>query len=115
MAVTKRKRPLPVVIEEEKKNILSHDEHIAVETRPLQVQNAKLLMAIEEQSLANMILELKLLEQKIEKQRNKVGECSLKYSQEKSLYAAIVSDIMKNHGLKDEKFSYNNNTCEIIL
>lgn len=100
---------------ESKGKFLSQDELIKVETIPLEVENAKLIMALEEQSLQNMVLELKYLEQKIEKQKNKVGECHSRYLNAKAKHSAIVGEIIKNHSLESEKFSYNNSTGEIIL
>lgn len=94
---------------------LTHHEHLMVETSPLAVENAKLLMAVEEQSLANMQLELKLLEAKIASQKAKVVECHNKYNNEKAKHALIIGQIIQNHGLNSEKFSYNNDTGEIIL
>lgn len=113
--VSKRKVKIEEVIEVKPSMILSHDEHLKVETSPLEVENAKLLMAIEEQSLVTLMLEFKLLEIKIEKQKNRVAECNHKYTQAKTRHAGIIGEIIKNHGLNSEKFSYNNNTGEIIL
>lgn len=114
MAVSK-KRKIEEVKKEEVKNILSHDEHLAIEKLPLVVENSKLLMALEEQSLANMLLEEKILGIKIEKQRIRVNEYHLKYNQEKSRYSLIVGDIMENHGLKNDKFGYDPDTREIKI
>lgn len=94
---------------------LTHDEHLAVETLPMIVENAKLLMAVEEQSLVNMILELKLLEAKIVSQKQKVSECNARYTAAKSKHQTIVSQIIAKHDLKTDSLSYNNNTREIIL
>jgi 2-polyprenyl-6-methoxyphenol hydroxylase-like FAD-dependent oxidoreductase len=105
MATTTRKKKKAV---EEK--ILSPDEHRAVEKMPLVIENAKLLMALEEQALKNMLLELRLLEQKIEKQKIIVSERHSRYNSEKERYGLVIGDIMKSHKLDSEKFSYNNDT-----
>jgi hypothetical protein len=110
--VSKRKA---VVVEESSKKILSQQEQIAVQVSPLEVQNAKLLMAIEEQALKNMVLELEMLSLKIDKQKARVGTLANKYESAKAIYTGTMSDIMKNHGLPSDKFSYNTNTGEIIL
>ena len=102
------------VQEEPVSKILTVDERLKVETMPLTIENAKLKMAVEEQLLKNMILEYKLMEAQIERQKRVVGECHHKYSQEKALYTAAMGDIMKNHELESDKFSYNPNTGEII-
>jgi hypothetical protein len=94
--------------------ILTIDERLKVETMPLTIENAKLKMAVEEQLLKNMILEYKLMEAQIERQRRVVGEYHHKYNQEKTLYTSTISDIMKNHNLENDKFGYNPNTGEIV-
>lgn len=113
--VSKRSKTDQIKQEEKPSMVLSHHEHLLVETSPLAVENAKLLMAVEEQSLANMLLEQKLLEAKIQSQKQRVMDCHSKYNSEKTKHAAIIGEIIKNHGLKSEKFSYNNDTGEIIL
>ena len=96
-------------------NVLTNSELLKVETSPLQIQNARLLMAVEEQALANMNLELRLLTQKIEKQKQVVADFARKYTEEKQRYDSVIAQIMKNHGLTSEKFGYNSETGEIIL
>lgn len=109
------KRLKEVVKKEEVKSmVLSNHELLQVETSPLMVENSKLLMALEEQALANMILELKLLSSKIDKQKSRVAECGARHNHEKLKYDSTIAGIMENHGLKNAKFSYNNNTGEII-
>lgn len=103
------------IIIEKPSNVLSANEILQLETSPLLIENAKYFMAIQEQSLANMLLEHKLLTNKIEKQRQVVVEAAQKYQTEKERYNASMSTIMKNHGLISEKFGYNNETGEIIL
>lgn len=103
------------IINEKPSNVLSANEILQLETSPLLIENAKYFMAIQEQSLANMLLEHKLLTNKIEKQRQVVVEAAQKYQTEKERYNASMSTIMKNHGLTSEKFGYNNETGEIIL
>lgn len=94
--------------------VLSVDERLKVETMPLSIENAKLKMSVEEQLLKNMILEHKLMEAQIERQRRVVAECNHRYNQEKAIYSSAMGDIMKNHELESDKFSYNPNTGEII-
>lgn len=103
--------------QEEPKNekILNSQEILKVETAPLQVENAKYFMAIQEQSLANMLLEQKLLNIKIDKQKQIVQDAAQKYQQAKDAYNVTIRDIMKNHSLTSEKFGYNSDTGEIIL
>ncbi len=95
-------------------NFLSADERLKVETMPLSIENAKLRMSVEEQLLKNMILEFKLLEAQIERQKQIVTECHSRYNQEKKVYSATIGEIMKNHNLTSEKFSFNPDTNEII-
>jgi hypothetical protein len=110
--VSKRKlQPLPA---EQDKMILSLEEHIQVATKPLEIENSKLLMAVKEQELANLLLENKLLINKIEKVKQELAEAHLKYKNEKTRYEAAIGVIMSNHGLKNNKFGYNNDTGEII-
>jgi hypothetical protein len=113
MAKVSKRKPIPVV--EEAKKVLTHEEQIVVQTSPLEVKNAQLLMALEEQSLANLKLEYKLMEAKIEKQVARVQTLAHKYEAAKKEYEGVISNIMTNHGLPSEKFSYNVNTGEIIL
>lgn len=115
MAKVSKREAKKVIKEEPKALVLSHDEHLKVETLPIQIENARLLLAVEEQSLVNMLLEAKILEAKIQKQKEIIGQCHLKYNQEKKRHSEIIGQIMKNHSLESDKFSYNNETGEIIL
>lgn len=109
--VSRRKKDEQIVGE---KKILTNQELIKVETTPLEVENSKLLMAVEEQNLRNLLLEQKLLESKIEKQKQSVERAHAKYAQSKQKYESIIGGIMQNHGLSSEKFGYNSETGEII-
>ena len=101
-------------VKEPQNKVLSTDERLKVETMPLTIENAKLKMAVGEQLLQNMILEYKLLSAQIERQKQAVSDAHNRYNQEKNVYSATIGDIMKNHNLSSEKFSYNPNTGEIL-
>ncbi len=105
----------PAVVDEVKKEFLSADEHRIVETQPLLIENAKLLMACEEQNLKVLTLEFELLDMKIKKQKVVVAERHRAWEAAKARYDIIIGGISKNHGLATEKFSYKNDTGEIIL
>ena len=115
MAKVKRGKKEEAVQSAEESMVLTNSELLLVETSPLQVENARLLCAVEEQSLANMIAEKKLLEMAIDKQKERVAQLHAKYESEKRRHGGIIGEIMKNHNITSDKFSYNNETGEIIL
>ena len=94
---------------------LTTDEHRILEVTPLEMQNSKLLCAVEEQNLQNLLLEYKLLEIKIEKQKQAVSLAHQKYALSKQKYNSVVDEVMKNHEISGaEKFGFNEKG-EIIL
>src|SRR5574343_757905 len=103
------------VKKEETKMQLTADEHRILEVTPLEMQNAKLSCAVEEQNLQNLILEYKLLETKIEKQKQVVSLAHQKYALSKQKYNSVVDEVMKAHNIDSvQKFGFNEKG-EIIL
>jgi hypothetical protein len=81
------------------------------------MQNSKLSCAVEEQNLQNLILEYKLLEIKIEKQKQAVSLVHQKYALSKQKYNAVVGEVMKAHDIDMDlvnNFGFNEKG-EIIL
>jgi hypothetical protein len=98
------------VIEEvkEKKNQLMMEHLKDLEIMSRDIKNAKLTMAVEEQSLQNLSLNLELLKNKIEKQQAFVVSSSNKYEAMKLKFANLRSVIIKEYGLDEKKdFGYD--------
>jgi hypothetical protein len=115
MATTSRKK-----VKESEKDLvdtdkyLSPDDHRQILVLPKEVENAQLLMAVEEQALKNLLLEHKLLEINIQKQKEAVVQKSSAYENMKKKYNLIIRDISNKYDLKGEHFSYDNETGKLI-
>lgn len=104
MATTKKSK--------EKK--LDITDHIGLEKLPLEVERVRLTMAVEEQSLRNMVLESQLLTEKIEKQKRVVANLGTVYENKKSGLLKFRQELFEKYGIKDEQLSYDNNTGIIV-
>ena len=115
MATTKRERKIEVK-EPEKKEYLEHDHLKNLEVISRDVENAKLSMAVEEQSLANMELEKKLLDVKIEKQKILVASKAQRYETMKQKYVSYKKEIWPLYGLKEnEPMGYDPLSGRIVV
>jgi hypothetical protein len=111
MATTRKPRQRKAkeeVVKVEKKvevfpEVLNSEHLLALETMSRDLENAKLLMALEEQSLANMELKLKILSDSIIKQRAVVREKAERYEGEKKKYTSYKKQIWPLYGFKEEE------------
>lgn len=122
MASTKKKKVKEeevkeVIIEkkEEFPSSLASDHLLQLETKSRDIENAKLLMALEEQSLRNMSLELIILQRKVEDQKKLVKEKAVYYDNMVKQFKQIKSELWPQYGFKlEEGLGYNPETGEII-
>jgi len=132
MATTSRKREkvkkdfkpkvelLALPIEEEVKSPEVREfleaEHLKnLEVFGLEIENAKLLMALEEQALVNLQLSLENLQSKIESQKVLVGNKAQKYELAKQKYVNYKKQIWPIYGLNEnEPMSYDRNSGKIV-
>lgn len=92
-----------------------HPDHLRqLEVISRDVENARLLMLVEEQSLRNMLLEATLLQQKIDKQKSYVREKSIFYTNSGKQFEAIKSELWPQYGFNlSEGLGYDPITGEI--
>jgi len=130
MAETKKRRvvreekPVPEVVEAPKKEVeekadakfLSSGDLLKCETLSRDVENSKLLMFVEEQALRNLILEYKLLENKIQKQKELLGQKANEHDLVKKRYNQYMSSMWTQYGIDtaDKSLGYNPETGEIV-
>ena len=91
-------------------------EHLrTIEVTERDIQIAKLEMGSEEQSYNNLVLSLRLLENKIEKQKEVVSSKAWKYENSKKRYESMKKEIWPQYGLEESAgLGYNPDTGEII-
>lgn len=125
MATTARKREkksvkevvekLPPIPQEESLEFLLPDHFRLIETGQRDIENAQLRCAVEEQSLQNMILELKFLQAKIEQQKSLVAQKAAKFEAEKRKFENLKKEIFPMYGYKEgEAFSYDAESGKIV-
>jgi len=90
------------VIEESTSKFLEPNDLRFLETLGRDVENSKLLMALEEQSLTNMSLQLENLQLKIEKQRHVIASRSQGYEASKGKFISFKKEIWPKYGLSEE-------------
>ena len=113
MATTKRNTKKE---EETKTNlILEPSDHRTLLIAPKDLENARLLLAVEEQNLRNIKLEIDLLVLKHEKQKAQVAKLDQEYKLELQRYNKTVEEISSKYGIKGEKISYDNDSGTIIV
>ena len=101
--------------EKEVLGILEHQDLRQLENLSKDVLNCKLDMNLEEQSQKNMTLEMLLMQQKIEKQRELVVIKSERFEAKKRQYQDFKKEISPKYGLaEDEVLGYNPDTGEIV-
>lgn len=127
MKSTRRKRPTkksietPIIevspetpIEIETPTRLHADHLRQLEIGQRDVDNARLLMATEEQALRNLLLEHELIRHKIEKQRILVATQSQSYETTKKSFERLKAEIWPLYGFeRNEGLGYNPETGEI--
>jgi hypothetical protein len=125
MAVVKKKKikeekkPVEVVevVEQEVKvpEELHRDHLLALETMGRDIENARIMVLMEEQNYANMQLRLKILSDTIEKQNILVNEKVQKYENTKTKYTQFKKDIWHQYGFKEnESMGYDPLTGKIV-
>lgn len=125
MAVVKKKKikeekkPLEVVevVEQEVKvpEELHRDHLLALETMGRDIENARIMVLMEEQNYSNMQLRLKILSDTMEKQKILVNEKVQKYENTKIKYVQFKKDIWHQYGFKEnESMGYDPLTGKIV-
>lgn len=110
MAKTKKKE----IVQESEEKALSPAHLLEIETLQRDVQNAKLLMALEEQSLQNMILTESLLKLKIEKQKTLVQFKAKEHELAKEKYNSLKASMFTEYNLTGDNFGYDTKTGKIV-
>ena len=96
------------------KDTLSHEHLKYLEIFSRDTENAKLSMALEEQSLRNMLLSLELLQIKIEKQRILLASKDQKYKISVEKFTNYKKEIWPEYGLNiSEPMGYDPISGEI--
>jgi hypothetical protein len=85
------------------KDFLDPDHLRSLEVISRDIENAKLTMALEEQALANMTLQLEILQNKIEKQKLFVSSKAQKFELAKQKYVNFKKDIWPMYGLSESQ------------
>lgn len=96
--------PIPVEeVDPKSKEFLEPGHLMQVEVLSRDIENAKLYMALEEQSLSNMLLSLEILQTKIEKQRLLVSSKGQKYEACKNKFVNFKKEIWPQYGLNENE------------
>lgn len=119
MAKTKKKiaEKIKEKVEEVKVQMdrLEASHLLVLEIGQRDIENSKLLMAVEEQSLKNMLLEHLLLERKIEKQKQVVAQRASAYEMEKSKFSTKKKEIWPQYGLgENDPMGYDSVSGDIV-
>jgi hypothetical protein len=113
MAETKRRKkevnPLP---EENAAKYLSADDLLKCETLSRDVQTAQLYVHVEEQALRNMNLEIVLLQLKISKQKELLGQKANELDLIKKRYNQYMANMWPKYGIdsSDKSLGYDPET-----
>lgn len=113
MATTKRRKQKELklvqeeikneVVQEEIKTHLDQGHLLQLETITRDIENAKLLMALEEQSLKNMLLEKMILDNKIEKQKMLLKDKGNYYENLKKGFVNFQKEIWPQYGFSENE------------
>lgn len=110
---TEEKVQQEVVLKDKK--FLEAPHLLQIETSGRDVENKKLLMAVEEQNLKNLLLERQLLDAKIEKLKIVLNERAKDYSMEVEKFKQLKRSLWAMYGFKeDEGMGYNPLTGELV-
>jgi tRNA-binding EMAP/Myf-like protein len=94
---------------------LSADHLRVIEITDRDIRISKLEMGNEEQASNNMLLSLRLLESKIEKQREVVASRAQRYEDAKKRYTVLKKEIWPQYGFgENEGLGFNPDTGEIV-
>jgi hypothetical protein len=107
--------PLPIEeVDPKSREFLESSHLMQVEVLSRDIENSKLHMALEEQSLSNMLLSLEILQSKIEKQRLTVSSKAQRYEACKNKFQNFKKEIWPQYGLvESEGLGYDPITGEI--
>jgi hypothetical protein len=108
-------KPLPVTeVDPKSKEFLDPSHLMQLEVISRDIDNSKLSMALEEQSLQNMLLSLEILQSKIEKQKLLVSSKNQRYEASKTKFQNFKKEIWPHYGLNEnEGLGYDPVTGEI--
>ena len=99
----------------EVRDVLEADHLRMVEVFGLEIENAKLQMALEEQALVNLQLSLENLQSKIESQKVLVNNRAQKYELAKQKFTNYKKQIWPLYGLNEnEPMSYDRSSGKIV-
>lgn len=102
--VTKQKENVETPAEIPSEKDFLNPEHLRMlEVISRDIENAKLTMALEEQALVNMTLQLEILQNKIEKQKLFVSSKAQRFELAKQKYISFKKDIWPMYGLDESK------------
>jgi hypothetical protein len=102
-------------VEEKFPETLSPQHLLSLETLSRDLENSKLLMALEEQSLVNMELKMRILNDNIIKQRLVVKDKAERYEGEKKKYTSYKKEIWPLYGFNEnEGLGYEPLTGNIV-
>lgn len=115
LKVVKPKVEKKTSVKKEVPSVLAPDHLLKLETLQRDIENAKLNMALQEQYLQNLLLDFKIRETAIEKQRLCLQQIAKEYEAKKSGYASYKRDVFPLYDVKeDQPLSYNPETGEIV-
>ena len=108
MAVAKRKprtKEVKEVVEAkpEVKSHLASDHLLSLEVLSRDLENSRLVMAIEEQALANLELQLRILTDKIEKQKIALVDRAKRYEAVKVKFTNTKKELWPLYGFKENE------------
>lgn len=97
------------------RDTLSPEDLLQLETISRDVENAKLLLNLEEQSLRNMLLEEALIKVNIEKQRQVVANRDQRYKLLNDRFTINKKEIWSSYGIGEkEGLGYDPKTGKIV-
>jgi flagella basal body P-ring formation protein FlgA len=121
MAKTKIKKEIKIetkvedIQQVEEKDFLTQDHLLALETGHRDIETSRLMMAVEEQALRNMVLEHTLLSIKIEKQKEVLKDKSRVYENEKLKFNQVKKEIWNIYGVNENVgLGYDSKTGKIV-
>ena len=94
--------------------VLAAEHLLQLEVKSRDIENAKLLMAVEEQSLKNMLLEQQILQQKVEKQKLLLQQRAIYYDNMAKQFRQLKAELWPQYGFSSEEgLGYDPATGEI--
>lgn len=108
------KESSPEAQQESGEKHLAASDLLTLECTQRDIENFRLKMAVEEQSLQTMVLTQEILKSKIEKQKLLLQEKSREYENAKSKYGKIKAEIFEKYSLPGDNFGYDTVTGKIV-